>query len=158
VFTLNGLSKSFALPGLKLGWIAVSGNEAAVESAMSALEMISDTFLPVSELAQFSLPAIMTSGQRFLQKYIRTITYCRDAAVTELAGLDFVAPRGGFYLTIPVNRNEDDFAYQLLEQELILVHPGYFYDIEGNHIVTTFIHDPITVSNCFRRIKQFMGK
>ncbi len=31
VFTLNGLSKMFALPGMKIGWIGVSGDEHLVD-------------------------------------------------------------------------------------------------------------------------------
>src|SRR5262249_41294856 len=48
VFTLNGFSKMFALPGMKLGWMAVSGDDALVKKSVSALELISDTFLPVN--------------------------------------------------------------------------------------------------------------
>src|SRR5262249_50894861 len=53
VFTLNGFSKMFALPGMKISWMAISGNEALVKKSMAALELISDTFLPVNEIAQF---------------------------------------------------------------------------------------------------------
>src|SRR6185295_5544013 len=37
VFTLNGLSKMFALPGMKIGWIGVSGDADLVEKTRSAL-------------------------------------------------------------------------------------------------------------------------
>src|SRR6185295_18345947 len=59
VFTLNGFSKMFALPGIKLGWMAVSGDPTLVKKSMAALEMISDTFLPVNEIVQFAVPEIM---------------------------------------------------------------------------------------------------
>jgi alanine-synthesizing transaminase len=41
VFTLNGLSKMMALPGMKLGWMGVSGDPTLVKKSMHALEMIS---------------------------------------------------------------------------------------------------------------------
>src|SRR5262245_3989368 len=47
VFTLNGFSKMFALPGIKVGWMAVSGEESLVKKSLAALDLISDTFLPV---------------------------------------------------------------------------------------------------------------
>ena len=56
VFTLNGFSKMFALPGMKIGWMGVTGDTALVKKSMSALELISDTFLPVNEMAQFAVP------------------------------------------------------------------------------------------------------
>ena len=37
VFTLNGFSKMFALPGMKVGWIGVSGDEHLVEKSLGAL-------------------------------------------------------------------------------------------------------------------------
>ncbi len=59
----------YALPGLKLGWMALSGEEVRVGRALAALEMISDTFLPVSEIAQAAVPDIMSLGGPFLEKY-----------------------------------------------------------------------------------------
>src|SRR6266516_2457596 len=50
VFTLNGFSKMFALPGIKIGWMIVSGSDALVRKALPALELVSDTFLPVNEI------------------------------------------------------------------------------------------------------------
>src|SRR5438132_221547 len=69
VFTLNGFSKMFALPGIKIGWMAVTGEQSLVRKAVSALELISDTFLPVNEIAQFAVPEIFRQGQDFLKRY-----------------------------------------------------------------------------------------
>src|SRR5881409_1766067 len=69
VFTLNGLSKMFALPGMKIGWIAVTGDPGLVRKSMAALDLISDTFLPVNEIAQFAVPEVFTRGQDFLDRY-----------------------------------------------------------------------------------------
>src|SRR5438876_3248292 len=69
VFTLNGFSKMFALPGMKIGWMAVTGNEALVKKSVAALELISDTFLPVNEIAQFAAPDIFERGREFLGQY-----------------------------------------------------------------------------------------
>jgi len=44
VFTLNGFSKMFALPGMKIGWIGLSGDPGLVAKSLSAMELISDTF------------------------------------------------------------------------------------------------------------------
>src|SRR5437764_10204596 len=71
VFTLNGFSKLFALPGIKIGWMAISGNGPPVRKALSALELISDTFLPVNEIAQFAAPEIFRRGQDFLKHYVQ---------------------------------------------------------------------------------------
>ncbi len=152
VFTLNGFSKMFALPGIKLGWMAVSGDPALVKRAMGALEMMSDTLLPVNEIVQFSVPEIFSRGSSFQKDYAAWVRQCFDKAMGGLAELDFVRPRGGFYITVPTFEDEEEAATNLLRDYGILTHPGYYYDIKPNHVVTTFIHDPALLTKSFRRI------
>src|SRR2546425_2075543 len=152
VFTLNGLSKMFALPGMKIGWMAVTGDAGLVRKSMSALDLISDTFLPVNEIAQFAVPEVFSRGQDFLDRYKKWISECRAAALASLDGISLVPPRGGFYLTIPISHDEERAARSLLERSRILVHPGYFYDISPDHLVTTFIDEPDSLSAHFAEI------
>jgi aspartate/methionine/tyrosine aminotransferase len=152
VFTLNGFSKMFALPGMKIGWMTISGDEALVKKSVAALELISDTFLPVNEIAQFAVPEILNRGDSFLKDYKRWVHLCRAAAVEGLKDVTFVPPKGGFYITLPIPHDEEETAAQLLRKSGILVHPGYFYDISPDHLVMTFIEAPETVRGHFERI------
>jgi aspartate/methionine/tyrosine aminotransferase len=154
VFTLNGFSKMFAMPGIKLGWMAVSGEAALVRKATATLEMISDTFLPVNEIIQFAVPAIFTRGQPFLRDYKAWVSRCHDQAIANLADVDFVRPAAGFYVTLPTFDEEDEAARGLLQDHGILTHPGYYYDIKPNHLVMTFIHNPRLLAKTFRRISS----
>jgi aspartate/methionine/tyrosine aminotransferase len=154
VFTLNGLSKMYALPGMKIGWMAVSGDATLVKKSLAALELISDTFLPVNEIAQFAVPEILQGGAAFLQDYRTWVQRCRAAAVEALRAVNFTQPRGGFYITVPVPRDEEEAAATLLKNDGILVHPGYFYDIAPDHLVMTFIDDPESVGRHFEKIAR----
>ena len=117
VFTLNGFSKMFALPGMKIGWIGVSGDEHLVDKSLSALELISDTFLPVNETAQFAVPRIFAEGQGFLANYKQWIRECRNVAVDSLSGCSFAAPAGGFYVTLRLaRRRRTDCADSIARQ------------------------------------------
>lgn len=156
VFTLNGLSKSFALPGIKFGWMLVSGDELQVRRSISVLEMISDTFLPVNEVTQFAVPEIIRSGEAFAAEYRNWIAKCRSIAMESLKGVEFAKPRGGFYITIPVDRDEEDLAMELLRTEQILVHPGHFYDVEGDHLVCTFVCEQEKLKDSFHRIRKYL--
>src|SRR5581483_1751921 len=69
VLTLNGFSKMLALPGMKIGWIAFSGEAPLVRKALAAAETISDTFLPVNETAQFAVPALLEGAKEFRSEY-----------------------------------------------------------------------------------------
>jgi alanine-synthesizing transaminase len=152
VFTLNGLSKMFALPGMKIGWMAISGDPALAAKSVSALELISDTFLPVNEIAQFATPDIFRRGAGFLKQYKEWVQRCRAAAVEGLRGVSFTQPKGGFYITLPTAHDEEETASELLRRDGILVHPGYFYDIRPDHLVMTFIDEPESLKQHFEKI------
>jgi alanine-synthesizing transaminase len=154
VFTLNGLSKMFALPGMKIGWIGVSGDKYLVDRSLSALELISDTFLPVNETAQFAVPQIFEKGREFLENYKQWIAKCRNIAVACFTGCNAVLPAGGFYVTLSLAKDEEQAALKLLGEEHILVHPGYFYDIAPDHLVMTFIQDPSNLERAFSAIAR----
>ena len=47
-FGLGGLSKSVGLPQVKVAWIGVRGPDAAVDDALTGLEIVADTYLSVS--------------------------------------------------------------------------------------------------------------
>jgi len=76
---------------------------------------------------------------------------CRSQAVDGLKGIPFVQPRGGFYITVPIRTDEERAAASLLEEDGILVHPGYFYDIAPDHLVMTFIDDPAALRGHFEK-------
>jgi alanine-synthesizing transaminase len=158
VFTLNGFSKLFALPGIKIGWMAVSGDEDLVKRSMASLELISDTFLPVNEIAQFAVPEIFRQGRDFLTRYKAWVSKCREAALDGLKGISFTPPRGSFYFTIPISHDEEAASAALLEKHRILVHPGYFYDIPPDHLVMTFIDDPESLSSHFAKTAEVCSR
>jgi alanine-synthesizing transaminase len=162
VFTLNGFSKMYALAGMKMGWIAVSGDEDLVKKSLRALELISDTFLPVNEVAQFAVPAIFELGGPFLLSYQEWAKSCREIAVRSLSqcrSLEFVSPQGGFYLTARVKGeavSEDQLVISILDYCKALVHPGYFYDIPPSHIVMTFVQEPGILRKTMACIAEFI--
>ena len=144
----------FALPGMKIGWIGLTGDPELVAKSLSALELISDTFLPVNEIAQFAVPQLFEQGREFLSDYRKWIATCRSTAMAALAGCTFAEPRGGFYITLPIPDDEEKSAARLLGEAHLLVHPGYFYDIRPDHLVMTFIHEPSVIDEAFRKIAK----
>jgi aspartate/methionine/tyrosine aminotransferase len=149
IFALNGFSKMFALPGMKLGWITLTGDPGRVKEAARALELISDTFLPVNEMVQAAVPGIFDQGERFLKNYaLETRSRWQQTAqfLQPSDKISFIAPQGGFYVTLRLlAAAEDAAATTILKQALCLVHPGFFYDIEGNHLVMSFVQERATI-------------
>lgn len=146
-FTLNGISKMFALPSMKLSWIAVSGEVARVVAAVDSLETMNDTFLTCHIPIQEALPELFSRGQEFLKFYRQEVGRRRSIALELLSAskhVQVVEPRGGFYLmgrvTKPLKISEEEFVIRLMEETGVFVHPGYFYDYEqGIHFVISFL-------------------
>lgn len=162
-FTLNGISKLLALPGLKLGWIAVTGQEEKVHRAMDGLETLADAFLSVHDPIQRALPTLLDKSALFRQGYREEIRLRRDhclALLKKIPDLDWVAPQGGFYLTVRVKdenkRSEERWVLDLMEQKGVFVHPGYFFDLEdGIHFIFTYLTEPVNLQRTLGRIDEF---
>jgi len=152
-FTLNGFSKIFALPGIKFGWMAISGDTDKVRQSLRALELISDTFLPVNEIVQASASAIFERGQDIRIEFARRIRECWDTAENFLAQsryCSYIKPDGGFYVTLDIGAiDEGRAAESILRENHVLIHPGYFYDMKPNHLVLSFVQNPETLRTLF---------
>jgi aspartate/methionine/tyrosine aminotransferase len=146
VCTLNGFSKMYALPGLKFGWMALSGEQTRVGKAMRSLELISDTFLPVNEIVQAAAPGIFCNGEKVRYDFARRIVQCWEITEKYLDATDrcsYVKPDGGFYAALFLNGlDEEETAKYILKKNHILTHPGYFYDMEHEHLVFNFVKRP----------------
>ena len=162
VFTLNGFSKMYALPGLKFGWIAVTGDPGHVTEAMRALELISDTFLPVNEITQSAAPEIFARGAPFLEHYREEIRARREIALRALGdmpGSGFRPPDGGFHVTLRlVGLDEEEVSETLLREELLLLHAGWFYDMDPHHVVFSFVHGRGEMPRHLERIAEVLTR
>jgi aspartate/methionine/tyrosine aminotransferase len=145
VFHLNGISKLFALPDLKLGWVAL--NAAAHAAYGERLELINDTYLGASSLIQYMLPTIFAQGMPFVDTMAERVRVNITHALHRLAAcpaLRVRPPDGGYYLFPAVHGCDDEetLVLTLLEQG-VLVHPGYFYgDVPGCHLMLSALTEP----------------
>jgi aspartate/methionine/tyrosine aminotransferase len=156
ILTLNGFSKMFALPGFKLGWMGVSGDADRVAEALRALELISDTFLPVNEIVQAAVADVFREGAAFVEDFagqVRRRWQVAEGVLRQCAHASFVPPAGGFYVTLRLEGLEEEAAaLAALRGEHLLVHPGYFYDIQPHHLVLSFIQHPNTIRDALPRL------
>ncbi len=156
VFTLNGFSKTFALPGLKFGWMLVSGAPEKVRHAMSILELISDTFLPVNEIVQAAAPDIFRHGKLVSGEFgqrIRERWNVMEALLAPSPHFSYTRPEGGFYVTLRlVRRHEERVAEAILRQNHCIVHPGYFYDMRPDHLVLSFVQKPEAIGSLIPKL------
>jgi alanine-synthesizing transaminase len=145
-FSLGGLSKSCALPQLKVGWIAVSGPNALRDEALARLEFIADTYLSVGTPVQLALPGILERKPE-LQTPIRArLARNLEALKTAVRAhpeLTLLPTEGGWSALIqcPATRTDEERALLALESG-VLVHPGHFFDFEsGCYLVVSLLVD-----------------
>ena len=131
--SLGGLSKSVGLPQVKVAWMAVGGPASGASRVMAGLEIIADTFLSVSTPAQVALPELLARGA-VVREELRARTARNLAAlasaVTSVPAVTLLSPAGGWcaVLQVPSMRHEEALVLTLVEQDGVLVHPGYFFD------------------------------
>jgi alanine-synthesizing transaminase len=132
-FTLGGLSKSIALPQAKLAWMAISGPQETLPAVRARLELACDTYLSVSTPIQLAAAELLERGsdvrrqvcERLAENY-RTL----KARAGDVRSCDVLKTEGGWYtvLRVPSIMAEEELVLALLEEDGVLVHPGYFFD------------------------------
>ena len=132
-FSLGGLSKSCGLPQLKLAWIAVSGPETWRTPARARLEVVADTYLSVSTPVQRAAPALLARRPELQRPIAERVAANRDALGRRLgkgSPASLLDAEGGWsaVLQVPATQSEEERVTRLLEEQGVLVHPGYFFD------------------------------
>jgi alanine-synthesizing transaminase len=133
VFSLAGLSKSAALPQMKLGWILANGPADLLDDALSRLEWIADAYLSVSTPVQLALPKLLEHGRVAVDAIRARVLHNERAlrAAFSPAGPVTVLPVPAGWsacVRVPAVRPEEDLVLDLLESHDVLVQPGYFFD------------------------------
>ena len=148
-FALGGLSKSVGLPQLKLAWIAVRGPRATRDEALARLEIIADTYLSVSTPIQLALPGLLARHgelQGPIRERVQTnLLRLSTAALGTTATLLDVEGGWSAIVRLPATRTDEEWALSLLEEQAVVVHPGYFFDIDLPACVVVSLLPPTEV-------------
>ena len=142
-FIVSGLSKIAALPQMKVGWVAAFGPEPDRAGALARLEIVADTFLSMNAPAQHALP-VWLAGRETIAAQIRE----RVAEnLQQLAGretLHALPVEAGWnaVLRLPQRGSSASLAEELLRAVGVVVHPGSFYGLAGDHHVVVSLIGP----------------
>ncbi len=155
IFVLGGLSKSAALPQIKIGWIVVSGTTNFVEAASTKLEFVADTFLSAGTPNQISVPEILKNSETLRKKIRERLAQNENllSAWTKISPHKIaILPRtAGWYsiLELPRGVDEERLSEDLLRRENVIAHPGFFYDVHAKplpHVVLSLLTTPEILS------------
>jgi alanine-synthesizing transaminase len=157
-FAMSGLSKLAGLPQLKAAWIAVGGPGQLVREALDRLEVIADTYLSVNTPVQVALPGLL-SGMGEVQGQIRDRVLGNRAWLKECCGpgrpYTLLRAEAGWYaiLEVPRTRSEEAWTLLLLEEEGVLVQPGYFFEMtKDGYLVLSLLPEPAVFQHGVSRV------
>jgi aspartate/methionine/tyrosine aminotransferase len=148
-YVLSGLSKIAGLPQMKAAWIAAFGPECAVQAATVRLEVIADTFLSMNAPVQHALPSLLANRCSLQRQILQRAQENLAALDRQLAGASTVSRldvQGGWHavLRVPALMGGEALAIRLLEQQHVVVHPGYFYGFDGDGWIVVSLLPPTT--------------
>jgi alanine-synthesizing transaminase len=160
-FSLGGASKSLGLPQVKLGWTIVGGPQADRDAALAALELVADTYLSVGTPVQMAAAELLQRGAAVREQIharVRTNLAQARAIARNFPSCEVLRAEGGWtaVVRVPATRGEEELAVDLLRQERVLVHPGFFFDFAHEAFIVVSLLPPHDIfADAFERVLRF---
>jgi alanine-synthesizing transaminase len=159
-FMLGGASKSLGLPQVKLGWTVAGGPVDERDRALESLALIADTYLSVSTPVQIAAPDLLERGaaiRNAIHARVRANLHQARELTRQFPSCAVPRVEGGWAapIRVPATRTEEALVLELLDQEQVLVHPGYFFDFphEAFVIVSLLPREDVFVSALERTLR-----
>jgi hypothetical protein len=164
-FSLGGLSKSAGLPQVKLGWIGFGGPSNTVDEMLTAYEIVADTYLSVSTPVQAAAADLIERGAglraQILARLKRNLESLRKQAES-FPALTVLPVEGGWsaVVQVPSVGSEESLVLELLDEDDVLVHPGYFFDFprEAFIIVSLLVEPSLFDKGIARALARAAGR
>ena len=157
-FTLGGLSKSAALPQVKLGWILVGGPDTLVRRALDRLELVCDSYLSVATPVQLAVGTLLERTAPVadeIRRRVRANYATLRRLVRRFPACQVLHADAGWYavLQVPATRSEEALVIDLIEEDRVLVHPGHFFDFPREaFLVISLLPEPGAFASAVTRV------
>lgn len=156
-FTVNGVSKSHAMTGWRIGYCAVPSIEIA-----DCLKNLQDhsTSNPCSISQKAALEALRASGEWTItmrDEFAKRRDYLLER-MSKIPALSYVRPQGAFYLFCDISRtglSSRDFAFALLNEEKVAVIPGDGFGCD-NYVRLSFTMRPQMIKKGIDRLEKWV--
>ncbi len=154
---INGFSKSFCMPGFRLGWMILP------EGLRRKAEIIAqNVFIAANTPAQYA--ALEAFDEDHLEHVRRTFRDRRDFLYGELKELFEIdsSPEGAFYIWADISRHSDDgldFCRRLLADKAVAVTPGADFGSNrtAHYVRFAYTRDRRELAEGVKRIREFLG-
>jgi len=165
--TFDGLSKAYRAPGLRSGWMSLSGNRKHAAEYIEGLNMLSNMRLCPNMPAQFAIQTAL-GGYQSINEYLLPggrLREQRDIAVdmvNRIPGLSVNTPKGALYCFPKIDArfnitDDEKFAIDLLrEKHILLVHGTGFNWDKPDHFRIVFLPEKKTLTEAIARLGDFL--
>lgn len=166
IVTMNGLSKSHCLCGLRCGWLILSGPRAETAPLNRALTTLASVRLCSNALMQLVIPTALVDTaytENMIQGRLARQRTATCQALDRIEGASYVTNKAAFYLfpRVELTRygfdSDKRFAAELLEAEHILIVPGSgFYWDAPDHFRIVMLPEEGELARAIDRIGAFL--
>ena len=156
VFVINGFSKYYCMPGMRLGWIIVPP-----KFTREAEIIAQNIFISAPTLSQYA--ALEAFDDEYLESIKQTFKERRDYLYKELNDIFVVdsKPHGAFYLWADISEysnNSFEFAKELLDNIHLATTPGIDFGKNNTNKYLRFAYtrDISHMSEGIKRLKHYL--
>ena len=168
VCTMNGLSKSHIVCGVRCGWMLVSGAKDSAKDFIAGLVQLSAMRLCANALMQLVIPAalddpystreLIVPGGRLYEQREAT---CRE--LEKIEGISFVKNSAAFYIfpKLDVKKfnitDDQQFAMDYLHSKNVMIIPGRGFSWkEPDHFRIVMLPEPEKIAKAMRDLGDFL--
>ena len=151
LLVLNGVAKTYAMPGWRVGWMVLSGNKRLAKDYIEGLNMLANMRMCSNVPAQ-SVVQTALGGHQSVKDYLvpggriydqRELVY---NMLNDIPGITAVKPKAAFYIFPKIDvkkfniHSDEQFALDLLHDKHILIsHGGAFNWQEPDHFRVVYL-------------------
>ncbi|WP_218970582.1 pyridoxal phosphate-dependent aminotransferase [Alkalihalobacterium alkalinitrilicum] len=160
VITVNSFSKSYAMCGWRVGYVAASENVIA-----PLLKLQEGMASCANTMAQMAAVAALEGPQDAVDEMVKRYKERRDLMVeglNKIPGISVIKPGGAFYLFVNIKelgKSSQEFATELLKQTGVMTVPGSGFGEAGEgYIRICYAKSDELLQQALERINSFVSK
>jgi aspartate/methionine/tyrosine aminotransferase len=157
--TANGFSKSYAMTGWRIGYVAANK-----KLSLSLRKMHYYATICPNSISQKAALAALTGPQDCLKKMLAEYDRRRKLVMIELDKLDLVkytVPKGAFYVFPDMSqfdKSDENLALRLLKDAAVVTVPGSGFGVSGEgHLRISYSVSTAQIREGMTRIKKFFN-
>lgn len=163
VVTLGGIAKNYVVPGWRIGWGYITGNDSIINDYRETVGKLLRARLCANHPMQYAVKAALNSPEKEIEEINKKLKRRKEITqewIDQIPHLSLAAPEAAFYAFPRINLNIDDteFAKRLLEDTGVLVVPGSGFGQKPGtaHFRIVFLPQDELLVRAYEKIDSFI--